>query len=184
MYLLINPAFASKHIVENCEQERKAWVQDSLSPIPHCSLTNSLNIHCCVTFCLSRPPEPARMTKRGGDRQRERDRVKQADRRTTDRQTESQTGRQTHNRQTDRDRQRERQSQRGRQTHNLVPRLLLRCSIAHYATTRLATRLTMQTLTTYCTVLTGDVHTHPPLTALCPLVTYTHTHHVLHCAHQ
>ena len=163
MYLLINPAFVSKRIVENCEQERKAWVRDSLSPIPHCSLTNSLNIHCCGTFCLSRPPEPARMTKRGGDRHRER---------------QNQTGRQTHNRQT------ETENQTGRQTHNLLPRLLLRCSIAHYATTRLATRLTMQTLTTYCTVPTSDVHTHSPRTALCPPVTYTHTHHVLHCAHQ
>ena len=40
----------------------------------------------------------------------------------------------------------------------------------------------IHTLTTYCTGPTSDAHAHSPRTAPGPLVTHTHTHHVLHHA--
>ena len=76
----------------------------------------------------------------------------------------------------DKERQRERQkgseaeSQRGRQMHNPVPRLLLNFSVTHYTTKKPEEPEN--------NVNHVDIH-H----ILCLQVTYTHTHHVLHCAY-
>ena len=75
---------------------------------------------------------------------------------------------------TKRDKERGRKAARQRvreaEMHNLVPRLLLNFSITHYTTKKLEEPEN--------NVNHVDIH-H----ILCLQVTYTHTHHVLHCAY-
>ena len=101
-----------------------------------------------------------------------------------DKEMERQTEKQRHKEKAQREAVSRRDRQRHMQSHFLAsPQLFKHALYNHKAGKSQRTRLTMRTLTTYCTVPTSDVHAHSPRTALCPLVTYTHTHHVLFCAH-